>query len=204
MYKKLLIIIIYILPLCANAQTAVSILDNATSSLKKIKCLKSRYTLKLTENGKTTSHTGCIIMQGNKYVNYINGTTIWFNGKIMWTLVESNDEVTITQPSLSELSNSNPYHFLNSYKVDFNSKLIHSTGNIYIIQLIPQKPNNELKKIIISISKTNFQPTKIELHTNKSTISISIKTYESIRPYNSKTFTFNKKHYPDVEIIDLR
>ena len=203
--KKLLLLFTFCLfPIFLNAQTANNILDKVTSSFKKIKCLKSRYSLKLTENGKSSSHIGCIIIQGNKYVNYINGTTIWFNGKTMWTLVEENEEVTITEPSSSEINNSNPYHFINSYKTEFNSQLINSSGNAYIIQLTPKQSNNEFKKMVVNVSKGTYQPVKLALYTNKSTISIDIQTYESIRPYNSKTFSFNKRKYPNVEINDLR
>ena len=204
MKKYLLLFTFCLCPLFANAQTANNVLDKVASSLKKIKCLKSRYSLKLTENGNSSSHVGCIIIQGNKYVNYFNGTTIWFNGKTMWTLVEDNEEVTITEPSSSDINNSNPYNFIYSYKSKFNTQLINSSGNTYIIQLTPKHSNNEFNKMIVTVSKGTYQPIKLVLYTNKSTISIGIQTYESIRPYNSNTFSFNKRKYPNVDINDLR
>ncbi len=203
--KKIFVLFFFVFVNCIlNAQNADDILNKAAASFKKIKCLKSSYTLKVNESGHLSEHKGCIIIQGNKYVNYFNGTTIWFNGKTMWTLSEENEEVTITQPSSSELINSNPYHFLDSYSKEFNATLINANGNYYVIRLIPKKNNTDIKKILINISKSDYKPTKITLDAKKSSVIIVIKTYQEIRPYNSKSFSFNKNKYPNVEIIDLR
>jgi len=201
---KKILFLFFLFPLFTFAQSPQSILDKATSKFKSIKCLKSAYTLSMSDNGHSSSHKGCIIIQGNKYVNYLNGTTIWFNGKTMWTLVEENGEVNITEPSSSELMYSNPYHFLNSYKKDFKVYLLNSSLNHYSLQLIPKEINNDLKKIIISINKQSFQPSRIQLNTGKSVISIDINSYQSVKTYNSKSFTFNTKNYPNVDVIDLR
>lgn len=204
MKKLLVFFILSVMPLSFFAQNATKILDTATANFKKLKCLKSTYTIGITEKNQTSSYNGAIIMQGNKYVNYINGTTIWFNGKTMWTLVEENEEVTITEPNASELMSSNPYYFLNSYKKDFNSSLINASGNNYVVQLTPKKQDNDLSKIIITLTKSNYKPTRLQVNTKKNVVDIMIKSYINHHTYKNSSFTFNPKLYSNVEVVDLR
>ncbi len=204
MKKSILFMLYAVFPLFVFAQNADTILSSATKNFKKIKCLKSIYNIQLTENNNTSSHNGCIILQGNKYVNYFNGTTIWFNGKTMWTLVKENEEVTITEPDKDDLMNSNPYYFLDNYKKDFNAKLTASNTSSYVIQLTPKQNNSEIKKFLITLSKANYQPLKFQINSKKNNVTITIKSYESIKSYKTSAFTYDKGKCPEAEIVDLR
>ena len=188
----------------AIAQDAASIMDNASAAFKKHKSVVSNYTLTYTEGGKNRTSTGGIVIQGNKYVNKIGGTMIWFNGKTMWTLVEENEEVNVSEPDKDELSTNNPYYFIQTYKQDFNPSLVSNANNIYTVKLTPKKHNEDLQYVILTLAKGNYQPKSIQLVMAKSRMSIVLNTFKKKKKYKSSSFNFNSKSYPGYEVVDLR
>jgi len=164
----------------------------------------SNYTLTYTEGGKNRTSTGGIVIQGNKYVNKIGGTMIWFNGKTMWTLVEENEEVNVSEPDKDELSTNNPYYFIQTYKQDFNPSLVSNANNIYTVKLTPKKHNEDLQYVILTLAKGNYQPKSIQLVMAKSRMSIVLNTFKVDKKYKSSSFNFNSKSYPGYEVVDLR
>ena len=73
------------------------------------------------------------------------------------------------------------------------------------IELIPQKKNADITKILVQIDKASNVFSKITL-TDKAGIQniLSIKSYQTGTNISDATFSFNKKDYPSAEIVDLR
>lgn len=204
-YTKLLFCLtLLIISSSVNAQDASKIMDAITSSIKKHKSIKSSYTIIYNEGGKTNSHNGAIILQGNKYVNKINGTMTWFNGKTMWAYVEDNEEVTVTNPTADEIASSNPYSFLNTSKQEFNASLLSSNSSQYTIKLTPKTKKEDINNIILNVKKASYQPIDMTIDMKKSKMTIRLNNFETNQAYKTSSFTFNKNKYPNVEIVDLR
>lgn len=187
-----------------NAQNADQIMKTASAKFKSHKSVESNYTIVYTEGTHKKSTTGGIIMQKNKYVNLIDGNKTWFDGKTLWTYVKDNDEVTVTEPSQSDMLANNPYFFINSYSKEYNASILSSAGNNYEVKLTPKKNDDDLKYVVLKLNKQSYQPVSLRILMRNSQMDIILNSYKTGKSYKSSSFAFDKKKYPDVDIIDLR
>ncbi len=204
LFRLLFSTTLFFLTSVAVAQDATVIMDGLVSKMKKYKSIKTTYTVSYEENGTVHSENGAIVLQGNKYVNKLNGTMTWFNGKTMWAYVVDNEEVTITNPTDEEIASSNPYNMISSYKKEYFPSLLSSTTSHYIIKLTPKSKSGEINHIQLKINKSSYQPVQMLIELTKSRMSIDLKSFETNHSYKSSSFTFNKSKYPNAEIVDLR
>ncbi len=187
-----------------SAQDANAIMKTASQKFKSHRSVESKYTITYTEDGKKRSATGGIIMQKNKYVNLIEGNKTWFNGKTMWTYVKENEEVNVTEPSGSDMLSNNPYFFINSYSQEYNASLQSAAGSTYEVKLTPKKANEDVRYVILKLMKNSYQPVSLSVVMKKSQMDIVLNSFKTGKAYKNSSFSFDKKKYPDAEIIDLR
>lgn len=132
----------------------------------------------------------------------------WFDGKTLWSYVEENKEVTITTPTTEELQTINPYILLQNYKEKYDCQYKGSYSmarnhDYHLVNLVP-KDKRDKKYIELAISK-DYVPVhiffkngdKIENH-------IMVISYSFNNNYSDDYFRFDKRKYPDAEIIDMR
>lgn len=186
------------------AQDADKIMRTASAKFKSYKSVESNYTIVYTEGAKKRSATGGIIMQNNMYVNLIEGNKTWFNGKTMWTYVKENEEVNITEPSSNDMLSNNPYFFINNYSQEYNASLQSIGGKTYDIKLTPKKANEDVKYVILQLTKDAYQPVSLSIVMKNSKMDIVLNSFKTGKAYKKSSFSFNKKKYPDADIIDLR
>ena len=204
MKKIILLLSCLLIPGMMFAQEADRIMKAASAQFKNNKSVESNYTVTYTEGAKKRSATGGIIMQKNKYVNLIEGTKTWYNGKTMWTYVKENDEVTVTEPEGNEMMTNNPYYFINSYSKEYNAALVSSAGKVYELKLTPKKANEDVKYVTLKLLKTSYQPLSLSIVMKNSQMDIVLNSYKTNHSFKSSSFAFDKNKYPDAEIIDLR
>lgn len=154
------------------------------------------------------SQKGTLQLHGNKFHLLYGGIESWFDGKTQWSYVASNEEVTITNPTIEEMQETNPYSIFSTYKSSFNChykgiKKIHGK-NMHEIILTPQKDGTNIKNITLHISES-FIPQDIILHMQVGkSYSFIISSYLDGKKYDSGTFRFDSRKHPQAEIIDLR
>ena len=187
-----------------SAQDANKVMHTACTKFKNYNSVESNYTIVFTEGSNKKSAIGGIIMQKNKYVNLVNGTKTWFDGKTMWTYVKDNEEVTITEPNNNDLFTNNPYFFINSYNKEFNASFQGYSNDFYNIKLIPKNSTNDIKYVLLKLFKNSYHPHSILIFMQNSQIEIKLNTFVTNNKYKNSSFTFDKKKYPGIEIIDLR
>ena len=182
-------------------KTAMKVLDDAAASFKKAGGVKVAYTYSM--NGQQGS--GTIMMLGQKFKNDLGEHVVWFNGKTMWTLVKSNEEVNVTEPTAQEIASMNPYAFVSMYKKGFNASFGKSTKQQYEIILKSNGKQGGAKQIVLRLNKSSLQPTYVKMTgTDGNAVEITVTSFAKGQKYNDATFTFNPKQYPDVEVVDLR
>lgn len=184
--------------LCA-ANTPTSILDEAVKKFNSGGGVNIGFTL--SAEGNTTS--GNIRMLGKKFCCSVDGLTTWFDGKTMWTYVKQNEEVNVTTPSASEVAQMNPYMLLSLYKKGYKASMGKSTNVYHEIVLTGENSGAAFKKIVVRINKQSLRPMYAYMEKGKSSTTITVTSYKNEKLADS-TFVFNKKKYPDVDIIDLR
>lgn len=194
-----------------QAQSARSILDKASDAYNKAGAIQASFSLNVKDaKGQTTySYQGKAQMKGDKFRIEIPDGITWFDGKTQWVYLKESDEVNITIPTGEELQAISPAAMFNSYKKGYNLK---SNGSktvrgktVYEVEMTPQKKNDDIRKIVVQIDKVNnifSSITMIDRSGNQNILTVtSLQTKANIP---ESRFVFEKKEYPQSEIIDLR
>ena len=163
------------LALVANAQAAKSVLDKAASEFKKCPSVNVTFEVAIGED----IDNGTITLQGNKFCTKLSNTSIWFDGKTMWTYVKDNEEVNVTEPRVN-------------------------THDYFEVVLTTTNTKNSIKKAVIRIDRFSYQPKYILMGGSKADIEIKVTSYKKGKKQADAAFKFDKKKYPNAEIIDLR
>jgi outer membrane lipoprotein-sorting protein len=119
--------------------------------------------------------------------------------------VKENEEVTVTTPTPKELAGINPYSFLDMYKSGYKASMGKSTATYYEVVLTSTSASNNMKNVVVHILKNTYEPRYVKLTTVDGVVNkVTVTKYAVNQKYNSDTFTFNPKKYPNIDIVDLR
>ena len=88
-----------------NNPDAERVINNLLNSAK-TNAIKTNFKLSVTEKNALNSHSnsGTFILKANKFVLEMDETKAWFDGKTQWAYMEQNNEVSITEPTDTELA----------------------------------------------------------------------------------------------------
>ena len=205
MNKYLIILLFFSLlsvtPTSAESVTAMEVLDFAAAKVRKDGGLKVEYAIKA--DGKTES--GTLSMQGSKFHCTMPGLMTWYDGKTLWSYVTANEEVNVSEPSSSEVAKINPYAFLSIYKKGYTAKFGKSTADCYEVVLTAQNAKTSITSMIIRVSRKDKQIKYTKLTNSRNgSAEISVKSYRKGQKFTASSFRFDKKKYPQAEVIDLR
>ena len=182
------------------AQNATKILDQSAATLRAAGNVKIGFTLEA-EGGAST---GYIKLQRQKFVINMGGSITWFDGKTMWTYVKANEEVNVSNPSADAVAKMNPYAFLSFYKKGYTAKMGKSSAQENEV-VLTGKQGSPFKKVVVRINKSTKYPSVITMTSSKGAVTtIRCNSFLKNQKYTTATFQFNKKNYPNVEVVDLR
>ncbi|MBN1414185.1 MAG: outer membrane lipoprotein carrier protein LolA [Bacteroidales bacterium] len=191
---------------------AREILDRVAAKTKQYQSIQADFTLIVVdrkEDNKNTSN-GNIIIKGNKYRIVSAGTTVYFDGKSMWTYVQDHNEVTITEPD------SQDDHFLNNpasvfalYESDFKYQYRGETtveGTLmHEIDLFPENLNQPYSRIKLFIAKNTEQLAIISsIGKDGINYSVFLKNILTNKDFDDSMFTFDPAKYKKITIVDMR
>lgn len=191
-----------------NEKDAENLLKQTVENLKK-SAYNSKFTLDyyISAEERTDSKIGSMDIKGRFFRVELYDTEIKFNGKTQWTYVASDNEVTITQPSQSDLNETNPMAMIEAMMTAnriVNSEKKESKG-FRIINLYPHNPKKvDYFKIVLYINAETKLPKMIVINQrNGDKISMSFLDLHKVS-YNSSNFVFKTSEYPNVTVNDLR
>lgn len=183
------------------AINANEVLTNASEKYQKDGSISAQFTL----SGIGNSTDGTITISGDKFHLSTPLLSIWYNGRTQWTYSAETNEVNITEPTVEELQQVNPFAIINSFRMQFNATLLKSANSMYRIQLTPLKSvNTSISKAIVTLNASTLYPNEIALTIDNNIITIKTKNIKAIKNVPHKTFVFDEKKYPNAEIVDLR
>lgn len=206
MKLKYIIILILTLLISSSTNATVSVDQVMGSTLSKFKSAKG-ITATYTIIGRNISkQSGTIKIDGNKFVLTHPLISTWYDGKTQWNYNSDTNEVTITNPSSSELQLINPYALVVNYKSNYNSTLTTSKiKGTYCVLLTRKSNKNAAKKIYLYIKSSDYTPVRLDvISDDNSTSTIVISNYRSGQKFNSVEFIFPKDKFKSADIIDLR
>ena len=199
--KRIYFIILLLVPLCIFAQKdtkARQILDRTASALQQAGGIRATF---------EGSNNGTLLMKGEKFFLDCAGISSWCDGKTQWSYVSDNEEVTVSIPTPEELQGINPYALIQSYKNGYNYqyKGKHTQNGIigHEVKLIPEHEQS-LKSITLFVTE-KYLPIYIKVEQdNGMADEIIITSCQTNQKLNDNVFVFDKKKYPNAEIIDMR
>lgn len=190
---------------------ASAVLDKTAENFRRAGGVQAEFTVKAYNNGRFEGESeGTIQLKGEQFLVKTPETTTWFDGKTQWTYLENTDEVNISAPTPEELQSINPYTLLYMYKKGFSSKLgtVKTFQGKQVIQVILTATNRkqDLACIVLYVTQDTYQPLYILLQQRnmKSRSEIFINSYRTGLNYADATFMFDRKQYPNAEVVDLR
>lgn len=189
---------------------AKEILDKTATVFKKSDGINAGFNIiGFSKNGiKNGSDQGTIRLKGNNFMLETSNTITWFDGHTQWSYLIASEEVNISNPTPEELQNINPYSLLNIYQqgydYKYNGTKTFKGKQVYEVVLIPTNKKQDLASITLLISKT-YQPLYIKLEQkDKARSEITATSFTTEQKFSDSLFKFDKKKYPEAEIIDLR
>ena len=199
--KSYLIYILAILPACLFAQNdtqAQELLMKAEKSIMDGGVIHASFEGDL---------QGEIILKGEKFHLNSNGIQSWYDGKTQWSYSEDTQEVNISTPTPEEIQSINPYSLMqtykNGYKCLYMGESLFSGTSTFQVMLLPEK-KGDIESITLYLTK-DYLPKAIRIKPyGQAETEILIKSCRLHQPNDESIFTFNKRDFPDADIIDMR
>lgn len=191
-----------------NNVQAEKVITDLLSEAKK-SAIKTNFKLVISDkkDPQPMVSTGVFTLKGNKFVLEMDAMKAWFDGKTQWAYVQQNNEVSITEPTVKELSETNPMAILSGFKstcvIRFSTKL--KSAQNYCIEMIPKVKNNDITKIDVQINKTNGNLFSIKLiNKNGSSSLLTLSNFQKGINVADNIFIFNAAKHKGVTLNDLR
>lgn len=152
---------------------------------------------------------GTLFLKNDQFTCETPEMKTWFDGKHQWSLIYDSEEVNLTEPSLEELVEINPYALLKLYKKGYSSNILSQKqidGMPFAeVVLIASSKKNDLQKLTLWINTKTNEPHTIDVvRSNGDNVHINIESVKQLSGLDNSIFVFNEKEYPNFDVIDLR
>ncbi|MDO4309155.1 MAG: LolA-like putative outer membrane lipoprotein chaperone [Prevotella sp.] len=194
--------IIFIMTLICNviaAQSAKTVLDKTAAVVSNKDGVSAGF--KITD-GQYGNLSGTIAVKGQKFQASTPQVNVWFDGKTLWTLMKSSNEVNVSNPTANELAAINPYNFINIYRSGYKYDM-KTVGKEFQVHLTATDKSRKIQEMYINVNKSSYVPSQVKMLRGGKWSTITISNFKKASLSDSQ-FRFNPKSYPDAEIIDLR
>jgi outer membrane lipoprotein-sorting protein len=191
---------------------AQEILDRVATKTNQYQSIQADFSLIVVDHKEDTRNTssGNIIIKGEKYRITAGGSTVYFDGKTMWTYVQNDNEVTITEPdSQDDNFLSNPANVFSWYnrdcKYQYRGETTIEGVEMHEIDLFPKNLDQPYSRIKIFIAK-NTEQLAIISSIGKDGIdySVFVKNFIPDKVVADDAFIFDPVKHKKVTIIDMR
>ena len=152
--------------------------------------------------------SGTIYLKGHKFNLVSTNINCWFNGKTLWTLNKTNDEVNVSVPSLHERQTMDPYLFCDLYKQGYTYTMTSTSlrgHDCHEVRMLSTDKKQSVQEMIVTIDKKTNMPLCVRMREGvQYWVRISVQKCKIKQKYDSKKFEFNSKDYPSATIVDIR
>ena len=209
MKKKLFLFILLLShPLLSqNTEAARKLLDEVSGKISSFKNIKFDFTYVLEnrpENIRQETNGYVTISKDLYRINFL-GFEQLFDGKMTYTIIPENEEITISDPEEESEFGINPSEILTIYKKNYayqwDIKQNVMGTPVQFVKLIPNEEKKELKYLLLGIdmrTKLIYRLIEIGRYDTRTTLTLkNIKTNINLR---DDFFVFDKNKYPDYYI----
>ena len=196
------------LTMAQSDQTAKSILDKASSTMSAYSNLSMDFDYVLDNKAEDVKQemSGDVIINGEKYVVNLFGSTQIFDGSKTYTIIPENEEVNISDEDLDEESTFTPSKFYSFYESGYTYKMDEvkqiDGKKIQFVKLTPIDTNSEVTNILVGIdTKTNHIYQVIEIGVNQTRTILTAKNIKTNQELNAAIFAFDQKKYEELNYM---
>lgn len=126
----------------------------------------------------------------------------WFDGKTQWTLFPQASQLSISEPTPSELIDSNPLAVVNNWRSLYTAS---ATGRKDEVRLTAKNKSTSFRTVLITADAGTSYPAKILVTlSNGRTATILVKNIHKGKAMPLSTFRCNPDAHKVSEVIDLR
>ena len=214
--KKILVLIANLLiisnlTMAQKDKKATAILDEMSKKYQTMKSFSAAFTYGVegTNAKMTESYKGDVTIKGAKFRLKMAGQEVFANGKDMYSYVKETNECSVTEFNPNEMDALSPTKiytiYKKGYKYVFLEEVKEGSQFYEVIELSPEDKSSKVAKVQIKIDKKDksVKSWKVWDKSGKRTV-FRVDKFSPNAPADDKIFTFDKKKYPGVEVVDLR
>jgi len=191
---------------------AKGILDEVSKKTKAYTSIKADFTITnqpADKNKKADTQNGSLLLKGDKYKLQIKGQEVISDNKKIWTYLKDANEVQINDvdPKADDALNPSKIFTLyeKGYKYKYSKEDVLDAKPVHVIDLFPANPDKaKFHTAKLFVDKTDKRIVSVKMMMKDgSTVTYSIKTFESNQPVADNSFMFDAKAHPGVEVVNL-
>ncbi|WP_435357178.1 LolA family protein [Emticicia sp. SJ17W-69] len=214
--KKILFIIANLLIIsnlvvAQKDKKATAILDEMSKKYQTMKSFSAAFTYGVegTNAKLTESYKGDVTVKGIKFRLKMAGQEVFANGKDLYTYVKETNECNVTEFNPTEMEELSPTKiytiYKKGYKYVFLEEVKEGSQFYEVVELSPEDKSSKVAKVQIKVDKKDksVKSWKVWDKNGKRTV-FRVDKFSPNAPADDKIFTFDKKKYPGVEVVDLR
>ena len=160
-------------------QTILIILTVLSSFLANLetKTLQSDFTVTVAEEvNAPMNYPGDIILHGNCFRLTMFGTEAAYDGKTMYMYSGETDELTLTNPTEQELTETNPFLYAKALIPVCNvTERATSDGQQTIVTLTPKDQSIGINRFTLRVRNNDLMPLSVEIKEGKKTSTLKLK-----------------------------
>ena len=191
-----------------NDEAAKKILDDASGTMSSYNNVSMDFDYVLDNSAEDVKQemSGDVILEGEKYVVNLFGSTQIFDGSKTYTIIPENEEVNISDADIDEDNTFTPSKFYSFYKSGYNYALgdIKQVNGkkIQFIKLTPIDSNSEISEILVGIdTKSNHIYQIIEIGMDQTRTILTANNIKTNQPIDGSVFVFDEKKYEELNYM---
>lgn len=182
-----------------NAKTLLSEVSQKVKSYNNIS-IEFKYLIDIPGENIRQETRGDVVLEGNKYILNMMGTTRIFDGNMIYTIVPEDEEVTISKYNPQDDSEVTPSKMLTFYEKGYNYKMDIEQNvkgrKIQFIRLTPTDSKSEIKDILLGIDvQTKHIYRLIQTDSNNNQFTITVNSFKTNQPISKTLFNFEESRY---------
>ena len=211
--KRLIVILILILngtSFAQNSSEAKTLLNEVSEKVKEYDniWIEFKYVLDNSEENIKQETRGDVILEGDKYVLNILGTTRMYDGTTLYNISPEDEEVTISKEDFNDEDTITPSKMLSFYEDGFtyNMDIVQNIKGrkIQYVKLTPINSDSEITYILLGIdAQTKHIYNLIEIGNNGTRTTLTVNSFKTNEQLSKSLFTFDESKYKDYYINKL-
>jgi len=206
----LLILLVNSISFAQNSSEAKELLNEVSEKVKSYDniWIEFKYVLDNSEENIKQETRGDVVLEGNKYVLNILGTTRIYDGVTLYSISPEDEEVTISKEDFNDENTVTPSKMLSFYEDGFtyNLDIVQNIKGrkIQYVKLYPITSDTEIKNILLGIDvQTKHIYNLIEIGNNGTRTTLTVNSFKTNKQLSKSLFTFDESKYKDYYINKL-